>query len=45
MSMGRFFKANVMQVLEKAQNGNGRPLLKVGMDLGLIWGWRRFCWA
>jgi hypothetical protein len=40
------------QVLEKAQNGNGRLLEKVGMDLGLAprplgvgatsaWGWRR----
>jgi hypothetical protein len=40
------------QVLEKAQNGNGRLLEKVGMDLGLaprplgvgatsVWVWRR----
>jgi hypothetical protein len=40
------------QALEKAQNGNGQLLEKVGMDLGLaprllgvgatsVWGWRR----
>jgi hypothetical protein len=39
---GAVFGASVTQAIENAQNGHGRLLLRVGMDLGLIWGWRRF---